>query len=375
MQHASNPRDGKAPEPCTDLALEKQVMANLTTVDLRTAGRHAVLKLYFCGNQTIRTVTMPDVTEAMRVGTFSSCPSLRFVNMSGCTRMKSIPAYAFASSGCRSGLDVALPPFLDDIGIEAFSASTVRAVCLPSTVTHVGSLAFHSCRRLGSVELCGDEPPVLETSAFGKAPVTVSASPGCIQKLCGHDWFSVKGRELRRRCMERLLLIQRLVDVAHFRAAHLGRVTGTIRGVRDSEVTKARRNKNRSADPGLSLPRVPIEIWMKIFDASPGWVCPSRTRKYALQTWTTKWRMDYGMAECFNSGWRPLLLDFLNKLSRGALEKLCNACGYDIGGLWRVRSLAQMVCESRCGKGGIVRLGRRCQEKHVEWAKRIISTQ
>ena len=346
----------------------------VTTLDLSNAGRLVCRELNFGGNDRVQTVVLPRGADALRVGAFACCRSLRKVRMDKCGDLLELPDYLFAVAGCRQGLEVALPPALAKIGEHAFASSSVRFIILPASMRLVGSRAFSSCRRLRTVELSGSTPPKFAKAALEHAPVVLSGPKACIKKACTDGgWFGIQRHELRRRALQELLLVQRLVSADAFRRCHSAAVEGTVRGVRDSEVTKARRNRWAMLDPRLQLPCIPPEIWFHIFDMAPGWRRTSAGGMgHALQSWTTKWRANYSLSECRLTSMPPRLWSFLVGRPREDLEKLCRACGHDVSRAWRVHHLAHMVCTARCGAGGILRAGRNTQEKHVEWAVRVI---
>ena len=78
--------------------------------------------------------------------------SLKTMDLSGCTNIKSIPDYAF--SGCSAMETVTLPEGLTSIEYNAFSGcSGLKEIKIPESVTGIGFQAFYNCSSLASVEL------------------------------------------------------------------------------------------------------------------------------------------------------------------------------------------------------------------------------
>ena len=92
----------------------------------------------FNGNDTIKSVVLPDTVEVIGEATFMSCYSLESVKMSG--NITEIGENAFFM--CDSLKEIVLPEGIRIIGEQAFLGSGIETLILPTTLEEVGKNAL-----------------------------------------------------------------------------------------------------------------------------------------------------------------------------------------------------------------------------------------
>ena len=116
----------------------------------------------FKGNQTLKSVSVPDSVLYIGDRAFHGCSSLEEVKLG--QGVREIGSYAFYD--CHSLARADLPIGLECVGVSAFRYC--RALCeivIPKTVCAVGNDAFYGCVSLEYVKLDADLSSVYDTSS------------------------------------------------------------------------------------------------------------------------------------------------------------------------------------------------------------------
>ena len=110
----------------------------------------AIASEAFKGNQTLKSVTVPDSVFSIGNSAFRGCSSLEVVELGDGVR--EIGDYAFYDCHVLAHID--LPSGLIDIGSSAFRyCYALREITIPETVCTIGNDAFNDCRLLEYVKL------------------------------------------------------------------------------------------------------------------------------------------------------------------------------------------------------------------------------
>jgi hypothetical protein len=346
--------------------------SSLTVVDLRKCKRALSSLTDFGGNVTIKKVYLPPDTGFILIGSFAQCPSLELVDMSGCTSMSRISTYAFEGSGAKSGLVVNLPPNLVIVDEHAFSGSTIRFAVIPASVTTVCAYAFNMCKHLRSIEFLGKTAPNIHKSAFNDTPVVIFSFKKTLEGLDDDKWKIYTRKNLKKRAMDKSILISRLADIHYFVDMHERATLCLKGGVKDGELKKCRNNKKKMMQMGGRFPVVPVEIWHLIFSMACGWGILGSGRACALPTWTSKWRAEYCIRELRIKPVYPPAWNFLQGCTRHELECLCVLQDCWTESVWRVPALSQKLAKKVFGGRSLIHVPLSEQIAFVEWARRII---
>ena len=138
----------------------------------------------FYGNQTLKTVSIPESVRSIGIKAFFGCSNLTTVyDASG---VKTIGSYAFGD--CTGLKYVMLPENLEKVGWNAFSGCTnLISVMFPISVTEIGGYAFEKCTGLTGADYAGTKQQWDKIAIGpGNEPLTL----GTVQYDCGSTVLS-----------------------------------------------------------------------------------------------------------------------------------------------------------------------------------------
>lgn len=117
-----------------------------------TIDGYKVTRLYgvFQGNQTIRSVTVPNSVIYMD-GTCDGCTNLKSIRLSGA--LKRIDGNTFRN--CKKLKSITIPKSVNHIGGSAFQGSALVKAALPEKVKRIAQHAFANCSNLKQVTIKG----------------------------------------------------------------------------------------------------------------------------------------------------------------------------------------------------------------------------
>ena len=120
----------------------------------------------FQGCDQLTKVTLPNTITEIGSYAFEYCTNLKEINLSGCTKLKSIGNGAFANSGLTE-INLSNCISLESIGNNAFqNCTSLGTITLSSTVTTIGYSAFWGCFRLTEIDLSNTKVNTIGDSAF-----------------------------------------------------------------------------------------------------------------------------------------------------------------------------------------------------------------
>ena len=148
-------------------------------------------------------VTYSDIRNSNKImgeRAFASCPNLKKVDMSACTKMK---IYGFASytmgsgtfSDCKNLETVILPPNLERIESSQFSdCILLQNIDFPNSLQKIGIGVFENCSSLGEINLSNTQLTIIGYKAFyGCTALTVKgAFPNTLETIESYAFNNCK---------------------------------------------------------------------------------------------------------------------------------------------------------------------------------------
>lgn len=115
---------------------------------------------------------------------FYQCTALQTVDLSSCTRLKTINESAFY--GCSSLSSINFPEGLEIIDQSSFQLTALTSITIPSSVLILGYAAFRECNRLKSVTfLPNSKLQIINNNCFLYCPLTTLTIPTEVSQFTG----------------------------------------------------------------------------------------------------------------------------------------------------------------------------------------------
>ena len=140
----------------------------------------------FAGCKKLTTVTLPSTVTEIGSNAFAECDNLKEVNLSGCTKLKSIGNGAFANSGLTE-INLSNCISLESIDHDAFANSGLTSITLPASLTTIDFSAFWGCFKLTEIDLSNTKVNTIGDSAFlGCSGLGTVKLPASLEEI--DDW-------------------------------------------------------------------------------------------------------------------------------------------------------------------------------------------
>ena len=140
----------------------------------------------FQGCDQLTKVTLPSTVTEIGSYAFVECDSLEEINLSGCTKLKSIGVGAFAYSGLTEiNLGNTQVDTINDTTF--YNCSGLKTVKLPAKLTTIGNSAFWGCSKLTEIDLSNTKVNTIGDSAFlGCSGLGTVKLPASLEEI--DDW-------------------------------------------------------------------------------------------------------------------------------------------------------------------------------------------
>ncbi|MBR7111526.1 MAG: leucine-rich repeat domain-containing protein [Clostridia bacterium] len=141
----------------------------------------------FTGMTALEEVIFEDPSSITDVfGLFGGCTSLKSVDLSGFTNLKTLGGGIF--SGCISLTDVKLPTGLTALGNSAFSQTAIREISLPEGIQKIPYDCFCECTQLESITIPNGVVEIGERAFYGCSSLRRVTMPAALVSI-GRDAF------------------------------------------------------------------------------------------------------------------------------------------------------------------------------------------
>lgn len=136
---------------------------------------------YNCPSLT--TVTFADGSNLESIGEEAfRVTKLSNINLSACTKLKSIGSSAFFNLPLKCAIDLSGCTQLTSIGQQAFYMDSIPSLHLPASLTSIGSKAFYLCKNLTTVDFAsGSQLQYIGNEAFSNTAISSMNLNNCTQ--------------------------------------------------------------------------------------------------------------------------------------------------------------------------------------------------